>query len=223
MEKDKVESRTELVTCAWHGKQPYHEPKFYGDATCEKCATRPSVPEQGQALSKLLAITADVARRKYLPDIDDCRTIDAARQMAARFSDDHSKLANELKEVWAALAASRSEEATEQPVTRNEWLDILALIEKRRAKSSATPEGQAWNDALTCISDAIDEYFENRSGAPAAGNTERAALLKQFQDAFKTLSDDVFVKFHYIPRGSNAMKDAIAALAGTDTDVAKGE
>lgn len=232
MEKDKVESRTSMNDCPKCGGTHFGERKgncpLSADYVADKPwpkpvpdeviyssvpdVPRPSVPQQGQALSRLLAIAADVARRKYLPDIEDCRTIDAARQMASSFSDDHSKLANDLKEVWDALAASRSEEAT---VRFHDFLPCNQFVRLVREMFIAI------HDGIELAEDKKREWLKllnESAGAPAAGSTEREAIQK----CAKAIEQDL--NNHKKGPYREGLRDAmriVTALAGTDTDVAK--
>lgn len=61
--------------------------------------------------TKLLKIVAKVARREYMPSLENCRTISDARIEVRRMDDLHAQLAWELKTVLDALAGTQAQAA----------------------------------------------------------------------------------------------------------------
>ena len=62
--------------------------------------------------TRLLDVAARVARRKYLPSLEKCRTINDARCVVRKMDKEHVSLAAELKEIWDAYDAARARELT---------------------------------------------------------------------------------------------------------------
>lgn len=77
----------------------------------------PAEPTSRDVTTQLIKIAADIANRRYVPSLDDCRTLRHAHQRVNEMSDRHGQLAYQLKELvdrLDAVAQSAKLEALEK-------------------------------------------------------------------------------------------------------------
>lgn len=207
MEKDKVVSRT--VCGAPLGSSGYisvfctrlegHEGQHRAHWSTE--ATRPSVPEQGQALS-----FKEWGKDKF--EIDDTHVL---------FKD-----VQDYGDYRAALVTSRSEEATVQEVWQPPAKTICfwcgQVFEFNPFGTNDEKASQLTTHAQSCANNPVSRQTQQvailteqlQAGAPVAGSAERVAI-KAIAEAWK--NGDIGCP--------QSLDTHFEALAGTDTDVAK--
>lgn len=223
MEKNKVESRTEMWakgTGSWlgvrHQKGEKCFAKNYGFRACngsgqlgagydeaeeqmtciffDRRATRPSVPEQGESFSKCPQCSA---------------TMWKVRKSAISSFEFCPNCSSE-KDDNLALAASRSEVAPPQNMDTEWEKNVHAQLDTLGAPRADS------NDAIF----SINGRFAHLRRSPAAGSAERNAIIEECAKVAEACWKVDIMSRHesmakYIAR-------AIRALAGTHTDAPKG-
>ncbi len=78
----------------------------------------PTTERARELVSRLIKLAASIARRAYLPDLAECRTIQHARVRVEALDDQHASLANEIRlaadSLTAALIAAETRGAEER-------------------------------------------------------------------------------------------------------------
>lgn len=94
--------------------------------------------------TKLLKIAAKVARREYMPSLENCRTISDARIEVRRMDDLHAQLAWELKTVLDALAGTQAQAAQSDklaPANALQWIDAKLYALRGNVEFGMTENG----------------------------------------------------------------------------------